>query len=223
MCPGRARSAGLRAGVDGRQDRARAVGRGDPGGRALLGLDGHAERGAEARAVLAVLDHERDAQVVQPVAGHGQADQPAPVGGHEVDHVGGDVLGGNGEVALVLAVLVVHHHHHAALADVRDGLRDGAERARLLRLPALPRVLSRRLAVQVVGERGGDRFFPEAGADRGSHGDVPVGHVLVLHSSPCFSVSVATALPSSWMNGPTAAGFVVCDWLAHTSLFWGRL
>ena len=33
--------------------------------------------------------------------------------GHEVDGLGRDLLGGHGEVALVLAVLVVDDHDHA--------------------------------------------------------------------------------------------------------------
>ena len=45
----------------------------------------------------------------------------------------------------------------------------------------------------------------------------------VLHSRPCFSISVPSVLPSSRMKEPTWVGFMVCDWLAHTSLFCCRL
>jgi hypothetical protein len=122
--------AGPGRGIDGREHGARAIARGDPGGRPLLGLDGHAEGGPELRVVLLVAHHERDAQLVQPLPGHGQADEAAAVAGHEVDDFGGDLLRGDGEVALVLAVLVVHDHDHPALPDVFDGVGDAGERHR---------------------------------------------------------------------------------------------
>ena len=56
-----------------------------------------------------------------------QADQPAPVDGHEVDGFGGDELGGHGEVALVFAVFVIDDDQHAAGADFFDRLGDGGE------------------------------------------------------------------------------------------------
>jgi hypothetical protein len=69
-----------------------------------------------------------EAELVAAVAGERQADQPAPVRGHEVDRVRSDELGGHREVALVLAVLGIADHDHLAVADVLDGLLDGAER-----------------------------------------------------------------------------------------------
>ena len=45
----------------------------------------------------------------------GRQIEAAAVAGHEVDDLGRDLLGGDGEVALVLAVLVVDDHDHAAL------------------------------------------------------------------------------------------------------------
>ena len=45
----------------------------------------------------------------------------------------------------------------------------------------------------------------------------------VRHSRPCFSISVPSVFPSSRTKGPTWVGFMVCDWLAHTSLFCFRL
>ena len=61
------------------------------------------EGGAEVRVV--ALDHERDAQLVEPLGRHGNADEAARVAGHEVDGLGVDELGGQREVALVLALL----------------------------------------------------------------------------------------------------------------------
>ena len=61
------------------------------GGHAVAGLDGHGEVGAESRLVL--LGHEFQAERVGHGVGHGQADQAASVGGHEVDGLGSDRLG----------------------------------------------------------------------------------------------------------------------------------
>ena len=59
--------------------------------------------------------------MVGALLGEGEADEAAAVAGHEVDGLGRDVLGGQGEVALVLAVLVVDHDDHAARADFGHG------------------------------------------------------------------------------------------------------
>jgi hypothetical protein len=47
---------------------------------------------------------------------------------HEIDHLGRDQLGRADEIALVLAVLVIGHDDDLAVAQVLDGLLDGAER-----------------------------------------------------------------------------------------------
>ena len=65
--------------------------------------------------------------VVRPLVGDGQADEPAPVRGHEVDGLRRDELGRHGEVALVLPVLVVDHDHHPAGLDLLERLLDGGE------------------------------------------------------------------------------------------------
>ncbi len=60
--------------------------------------------------------------------GSDEADQAAAVGGHEVDRLGRGHLGGDHEVALVLAVLVVDEDEHAAVAGVVDDLFDRRNR-----------------------------------------------------------------------------------------------
>ena len=117
-----ARAAG---GPDGRADGAGPVGRGDSGGDALGGVDRFAEGGAEARGVHG--RHQRQMQGVATLRRQRQADQAAPMHGHEVDRLGRDELGGQGQVALVFAVFVVHHHQHAAGADFLDGLGNGGK------------------------------------------------------------------------------------------------
>ena len=58
--------------------------------------------------------------------GHGQADDAAGVAHHEVDSVRCRLLGGDHEVALVLAVFVIDEDDHAAVAQLGDGVIDGA-------------------------------------------------------------------------------------------------
>ena len=113
------------AGIDGGADGAGAVGGRDAGGDALASFDGLSERGAEARGVL--LRHGEEAQIVGALLSEGEADEAAAVAGHEVDGLGGDVLGGQGKVALVLAVLVIDHDHHAAGPDFGEGAGDVGE------------------------------------------------------------------------------------------------
>ena len=55
------------------------------------------------------------------------AQQAPPVLEHEVDHLGGDLLGGADEVALVLAVGVVGHDDHPAGTKFGNQFLDGAE------------------------------------------------------------------------------------------------
>ena len=112
-------------GIDGDADGVGAVGGGDAGGDSLAGFDRLGEGGTEAGGVL--LRHGRQAQVVGTLLGEGEADEAAAVAGHEVDSLGSDVLGGQGEIAFVLAVLVVDHDDHAAGLDIGHGAGDIGE------------------------------------------------------------------------------------------------
>ena len=56
-----------------------------------------------------------------------QADQAAAEARHEVDGLGRDMVGGDDQVALVLAVLVVDEDDHAAAADDLDAALDVIE------------------------------------------------------------------------------------------------
>jgi len=111
MWPGRARSCG--------EDGDGAVGGADAGRNADARVDGLGKSGA----VRGSVDgrHEREVQLIAAVFGEGHAHQAAAVLGHEVDGFGGDFLGGYGQVAFVLAVLVVYQHNHAALANFLHG------------------------------------------------------------------------------------------------------
>ena len=57
--------------------------------------------------------HEREAQIIAALRGERETDEPAAVRGHEIDNLGGDFFGGDGEIAFILAVLVIHHDDDA--------------------------------------------------------------------------------------------------------------
>src|SRR5581483_6787565 len=138
-----------RRGVDGDPDRVRAIGGRDAGRHPLARLDRDRERGAEPR--LVVVGHRAQPERVAALLGQAQADEAARVRRHEVDRLGGGELGGDHEVALVLAVRIVDDDDEAAVADVlerlldrgeRGGLPDGGHRSSLtarLTNPAYPR------------------------------------------------------------------------------------
>ncbi len=104
------------AGVDQPLDRVGPVVGRDAGRHPAARLDRDRERGPHRGRVVA--DHVGDVQLVQPLGGERHADQAAALLAHEVDRLGGHLLGRHHEVALVLAVLVVHDDDHLALADV---------------------------------------------------------------------------------------------------------
>ena len=54
--------------------------------------------------------------------GDAEADEPAPVTGHEIDVLGRAVGGRDDEIAFVLPVLVVHDDHHATFTDLVEEL-----------------------------------------------------------------------------------------------------
>ncbi len=153
------------AGVDRHGDGARAVGGGDAGGDAVARLDRDRERRLEGRLVLG--RHQVEAELVAAVGRERQADQPAALAGHEVDRLGRGELGGDREVALVLAVLVVADDDHPPGADVLDRLLDGGER-RAHRGHQLLDVLGDHVDLQV--DRGARRGAHRASCARASRG-----------------------------------------------------
>jgi hypothetical protein len=108
---------------DGDADGVRALACRDAGTDAVSGVDAHRERRTVRRAV--VMRHHRQAQGLDAPLGQGQADEAAPLAGHEIDGLGRRQIRGHGQVALVLTILVVDHDDQLAGADVGDGLGDG--------------------------------------------------------------------------------------------------
>ena len=125
--PGETTSRGPGVVGDRGADRGRAIARRDAGRHAVARLDRDRERGAERGLVVA--HHHRQLEPVDQRVVHREADQAARVGRHEVDGLGRDELGGEHEVALVLAILVVDEDHHPARADLLQGARDAFDRA----------------------------------------------------------------------------------------------
>ena len=110
----------------GLQDRGGAIAGRDSRAAGAPRGDRHGEGRAERRLVIA--DHHAQTELIDPLGRHRQANQPAPVLGHEVDRLGGGQFGGHAEVALVFALLVIHQDDHAAAADLLERFLDGDER-----------------------------------------------------------------------------------------------
>jgi hypothetical protein len=104
--------------VDGRG----TVGGADARGHPATGLDGDGEGGAVAARVL--LDHHRELELLDAVGRQREADEAPAEARHEVDGLGRHLLGGHGQVAFVLPVLVVHQDDHLPLADIFYGIFD---------------------------------------------------------------------------------------------------
>ena len=79
-------------------------------------------------------DHQREPQLVEPLALDRHADHAARVADHERHRLGRHLLGRHDEVALVLAIGVVDDDHELAPCDGGDGVLDLGERH--ARLPA---------------------------------------------------------------------------------------
>ena len=116
---------GLRRRVGQRADRRGAVLDRHSGRAALEFVDGHREGGAEHRGVVVYLP--RKVKLGATLERDRGAQHAARVLEHEVDVFGRDFLGGDDEVALVLAVLVVDHYHEFAVAEVLEGLLDAVK------------------------------------------------------------------------------------------------
>src|SRR5690606_40778631 len=64
--------------------------------------------------------HQGQAELAAALLRERQADQAAPVAGHEVDGLGRDEVRREDQVALVLAVFLVHEDDHPAGAELLD-------------------------------------------------------------------------------------------------------
>ena len=77
--------------------------------------------------VRVLLDHLGQAQLPDIVLGHGHADEPLAVGGHEVDVLRGGKLRRADEVPFVLSFRVIGDQDQLALSQILQSLRNGIE------------------------------------------------------------------------------------------------
>ena len=112
--------------VDGGQDGDGAIGSADACGDAALGVDGFAEGGAMDRSVDG--GHQGEIEFIAALLGEREADETAAVLGHKVDRVRSNFLGGEGEIAFVLAIFIVDEDDHAPLTNFFYRFFYGAKR-----------------------------------------------------------------------------------------------
>src|SRR4030095_5724055 len=118
-------------GIDGRERRGCPIRSGDTGRHVRLAINRYTERGAERRRIRR--NGQRDFELIQPCARHGQTDLSAPVLGHEVDRLWRHFRRRHRQIAFVLAIFIVDDDEHAAGVDGGDRLLDRRERAALSR------------------------------------------------------------------------------------------
>jgi hypothetical protein len=144
--PGTHQVGGTRGFVHEQADRCRTIRRADARrhteARMTVYRDG--ERGALRFRVL--LGHRREVERVRALVLERDADQPAAVRRHEIDHLGRDRRRRTDEVALVLAILVVRDDHQPARADLLDRALNRVECHSILqgRSPRCPRLCRHR-------------------------------------------------------------------------------
>ncbi len=71
-----------------------------------------------------IVNHHGDFESFDHLFGHGQADETAPILCHEIDRIGSDLFCGDGQVTLVLTVLIVNENHHFPMTDILNGFLD---------------------------------------------------------------------------------------------------
>src|SRR5207249_4240603 len=115
---------GLR--IDGDANRLRPIAGADAGRHAepWRGVDAHRVR--RPIFVRVRLGHRGEVELLDALAGEGEADHTAGVLDHEVDHLGRDQLRRADQVALVLTIFVVGDDDQFAGSDIVDGLVYGS-------------------------------------------------------------------------------------------------
>src|SRR5450759_909473 len=106
-------------------NRGGAVMSGSARGRDVLGVDAHAERGAEPARV--ALDHGCNAELVESPRDDRHADEARTGAGHDADVLWSDQLRSHDEVALVFAVFVVDDDDELARLEISDRLRHSGQ------------------------------------------------------------------------------------------------
>src|SRR5215468_8990308 len=66
-------------------------------------------------------------QFVEPLSGHWQAYETAPVSGHEINGIGRDLFGRDHEVAFIFPVFIIDDDDHSAFLDLVNGFFNRCE------------------------------------------------------------------------------------------------
>ena len=106
-------------GIDEQAHRAAALERGDAR-RRVVRIDGDGKR--RLVIVRVVLHHLTNLQLVETAADDRRTDEPLRVRRHEIHVLGRQLLGGDDDVALVLAILIVHDDEHFPVLNILDCL-----------------------------------------------------------------------------------------------------
>ena len=69
-----------------------------------------------------MVDHQRQIQRIHLFRRQREADQPPPVGGHEIDGLRRDFFGGHTKIALVFTIFVIHEDDHFPISNVFNRL-----------------------------------------------------------------------------------------------------
>jgi hypothetical protein len=108
--------AGLGLRIDRHMNRRGPIRRRDSRRNVFPRIDRHGEGRAEGGGVLNRLL--REMEFFDSLGSQGETDQPTGMFGHEVDGLGRHVLGGNDEIAFVLAIFVIDEDDEFPLLDV---------------------------------------------------------------------------------------------------------
>ncbi len=119
---GAAECLGRRSGISQCTDGSSPVLNGNSGSASLKFIDCNGKGCTQHRGV--VIDLHIETQLLAASLRDGDAQHAAGILEHEVYILGGNLFGGDDEVAFVLAVLVIDYHHKLAGAEILDRVLD---------------------------------------------------------------------------------------------------
>ncbi len=90
-------------------------------------FDAHRKSRAKARRVL--VHHGRESQLIGNAIAQRQAHHATGMANHECHVLFGNVLGGNHQVAFVLAIFIIHHNHKLSFAKGGKSFVDGRKKS----------------------------------------------------------------------------------------------
>ena len=116
-----------RLGIEGNLNRPGTILRRDSSADAVLSPRIDAHREGRFVGIGVAIHHQGEIELVQPLPLHGQTDQPAGLGRHEIDRFRCGELSGADQIAFVFTLLVIDHHHTGTIANGGQRLGDVIE------------------------------------------------------------------------------------------------